>query len=302
MPNRRRELMADADLALYQAKEDSVSRHAVFEQSMEAPRRRRTQIERALRSPGIEDKLHLMFQPIFDLQDGRVIAHEALARWTEPGLGPIAPSEFVPIAEQLNLIADINDHLMNMAFEEARNWPDHVRVSFNLSAVQLCSTGSAGCVLGALARAGLSPDRLQVEVTETALLADFPRARDNLAELRNAGATIVLDDFGAGFASIGYLRELRFDQIKLDGGLVTAARQSDDGKRLLRAVVGLCEVLGVSSIAEHVESEELLAVVLELGCTAGQGFWLSRPMSAEDLKGFTAIELAGRRLKARRAA
>jgi diguanylate cyclase (GGDEF)-like protein len=295
-------VMADADLALYQAKEDSVSRHAVFEQSMEAPRRRRTQIERALRSPGMDDKLHLMFQPIFDLQDGRVIAHEALARWTEPGLGPIAPSEFVPIAEQLNLIADINDHLMNMAFEEARNWPDHVRVSFNLSAVQLCSTGSAGCVLGALARAGLSPDRLQVEVTETALLADFPRARDNLAELRNAGATIVLDDFGAGFASIGYLRELRFDQIKLDGGLVTAARQSDDGKRLLRAVVGLCEVLGVSSIAEHVESEELLAVVLELGCTAGQGFWLSRPMSAEDLKGFTAIELAGRRLKARRAA
>ena len=96
--------------------------------------------------------------------------------------------------------------------------------------------------------------------------------------------TIVLDDFGAGYASIAYLRELRFDQIKLDGGLVTAARHSADGKRLLRAVIGLCEVLGVSSVAEHVESEELLALVKELGCTAGQGFWLEPPLPVEKLE------------------
>ena len=107
-------------------------------------------------------------------------------------------------------------------------------------------------------RAGLDARRLQAEVTETALLADFERARANLSELKKAGATIVLDDFGAGYASIGYLRQLSFDQIKLDGGLVTAAQHSADGKRLLRAVVGLCEILGVSTVAEHVESKELL--------------------------------------------
>ena len=113
-------------------------------------------------------------------------------------------------------------------------------------------------MLDALQRAGLAAERLQAEVTETSLLVDFENARSNLTALKNAGATIVLDDFGAGFASLGYLREISFDQIKLDGGLVTAAEHSSDGKRLLRAVVGLCEILGVSTVAEHVESKELL--------------------------------------------
>lgn len=277
-------VMADADLALYQAKENPGCGLAVFELRMEAPRRRRAQIERALQRPGVRDGFRIVFQPIFDLKSGRVIANEALARWTDPELGSVPPSEFVPIAEQLNLIEDINKHLMSLAFESAHAWPSHIKLSFNLSAIQLCSSGSAKRVLNGLRAAGLAPDRLQVEVTETALLADFERARENLMELRRAGATIVLDDFGAGYASIGYLRELQFDQIKLDGGLVTAAQHSADGKRLLRAVIALCEILGVSSVAEHVESEELLMLVIELGCTAGQGFWLEAPLPAEKLQ------------------
>ena len=277
-------LMADADLALYQAKENPNGGLAVFQSRMEAPRRRRTQIERALQRPGVQDHLQLAFQPIFDLRSGRVIANEALARWSDPELGAVTPSEFVPIAERLNLIEDINNHLMDLAFAEARKWPDHISLSFNLSAIQLCSSGSAKAVLNALKAAGLAPHRLQVEVTETALLGVFEQARANLTELKRAGATIVLDDFGAGYASIGYLRELRFDQIKLDGGLVTAAKDSSDGKRLLHAVIGLCEILGVSSVAEHVESEELLMLVIELGCTAGQGFWLEAPLPGEEIE------------------
>lgn len=276
-------LMADADVALYQAKEVPGGGAALFEARMEASRRRRGQIERALQNPQMRTNLRLVYQPIFDLTTGRVIAHEALARWTDFEIGAVAPSEFVPIAEQLNLIHDINDHLMRMAFAEARSWPASTRLSFNLSAIQLCSPGSAAAVLAALAQADLAPGRLQVEVTETALLADFERARDNLTRLREAGATIVLDDFGAGYASIGYLRELSFDQIKLDGGLVTAAQHSEDGKRLLRAVIGLCEILGVSSVAEHVESQELLTLVQDLGCAAGQGFWLEKPLPPEKL-------------------
>lgn len=276
-------LMADADLALYQAKESPGSALAVFELGMEAPQRRRVQIEQALQNPRVRENLRIVFQPIFDLFSGEVIAREALARWTDPEIGVVPPSEFVPIAEQLNLIDELNNHLMALAFDDARNWPEHIKLSFNLSAVQLRSSTAAKSVLRALRKARLAPDRLQVEVTETALLADFERAGENLAELRKAGATIVLDDFGAGYASIGYLRELRFDQIKLDGGLVTAAQHSEDGKRLLRAVIGLCDALGVSSIAEHVESEELLRLVMELGCTAGQGFWLRPPMPPEEL-------------------
>jgi diguanylate cyclase (GGDEF)-like protein len=276
-------LMAEADLALYQAKDHPGTGIALFEPRMEAPRRRRAEIERALQLPGVADNLRLVFQPIFDLGNGQVIALEALARWTDRELGEVSPSEFVPLAEQLGLIRDIDNRLMAMAFEAARSWPEEVRLSLNLSGIQLCSPGSAEAILAALEATGLAADRLQVEVTETALLADFERARENLACLKSAGATIVLDDFGAGYASIGYLRQLRFDQIKLDGGLVTAAQDSDDGKRLLRSVIGLCEILGVSSVAEHVESAELLSLVLELGCAAAQGFWLEKPLSADEV-------------------
>ena len=285
-------LMADADLALYQAKENPAERMAVFELRMEAPRRRRTEIEGALLAPGVHENFGVEFQPIFDLKSGQVLAHEALARWIDPVLGSISPSEFVPIAEHLNLIDDLNSRLMALAFEKARNWPHQIKLSFNLSAIQLCSRDSARAVLRSLREIGLCPERLQVEVTETALLADFERARENLTELRTAGATIVLDDFGAGYASIAYLRELRFDQIKLDGGLVTAAQHSLDGKRLLRAVVGLCEALGVSTVAEHVESEELLKLVRDLGCNAGQGFWLMRPVVAERLDALSSMPWA----------
>jgi diguanylate cyclase (GGDEF)-like protein len=294
-------LMADADLALYEAKENPGGGAALFEVRMEAPRRRRAQIEHALQLPGVLDNLRVMFQPIFDLKSGRIVANEALARWRDPELGAISPAEFVPIAEQLNLIDDINCHLMRMAFEAAGAWPTDVKLSFNLSAVQLCTAGSAKMVLRALKRARLAPHRLQAEVTETALLADFERARANLAELKEAGATIVLDDFGAGYASIGYLRELSFDQIKLDGALVTAAQDSADGKRLLRAVVGLCDILGVSTVAEHVESKALLGLVRELGCTSAQGFWLERPLEPKSvmaLFGATVIALPTRRRRA----
>ncbi len=295
-------LMADADLALYEVKDNPGGGLAVFELRMEAPRRRRARIERALQLAGVHEDLRLVFQPIYDLKTGRIVAHEALARWSDPELGAISPAEFVPIAEQLNVINSITCHLMRLAFEAARSWPAHIKLSFNLSAVQICSSGSAKTVLAALRRAGLAADRLQVEVTETALLADIDRARANLSELKKAGATIVLDDFGAGYASIGYLRELSFDQIKLDGGLVTAAQYSVDGKRLLRAVIGLCDILGVSTVAEHVESEELLQLVTELGCTSGQGFWLERPLPEAALSSLQPARIIPLPTRARRRA
>jgi diguanylate cyclase (GGDEF)-like protein len=276
-------VMADADLALYEAKDSAAGGVCVFEARLEAPRRRRQQIERALQVPGVEDRFRLNFQAIVDLGSGRTIAYEALARWTTEELGAVSPAEFVPIAEQLNLIEDINNHLMAQAFAQAARWPATIKLSFNLSAVQLCARGSAQTLLEALTASALPPRRLQVEVTETALLADLDTARANLAALRAAGVTIVLDDFGAGFASIGYLRELRFDQIKLDGAIVTAAQHSGDGKRLLSAVIALCDILGVVTVAEHVESEALLCLLKELGCSAGQGFWLHKPMPAERL-------------------
>jgi predicted signal transduction protein with EAL and GGDEF domain len=294
--------MANADLALYQAKASRWSKVAVFETQMEAPRARRANIEAALLAPSLSENLRMVFQPIFELRTGRVMAYEALARWSDPQLGSVGPSEFVPIAEHLNLIDDINRHFMAMAFASARQWQPDIKLSFNLSAIQLCSSVTAPAVLAALNRANLPADRLQVEVTETSLLADFERARENLTLLREAGATIVLDDFGAGYASIGYLRQLRFDQIKLDGELVTAAQHSVDGARLLRAVVGLCEVLGVASIAEHVESDAILSLVRKLGCTGGQGFWLTPPLETDQLQDHRSMGKSNIRFEPRQAA
>ena len=275
------QVLAHADIALYQAKALSPGRLAIFEPRMGAPRRRRTKIERALQLSTTYDDVHLVYQPIFDLRTGRIIAQEALARWTDRELGDISPAEFIPIAEQLDVIGRLSDTLLNKAIAEAALWPSDIRLSFNLSAVQLCSPGAAEVVMLALKNGGLPPERLQVEVTETSLLADFQKARDNLLKLRSAGVSIVLDDFGAGYASVSYLREIQFDQIKLDGSLTTAAQTDQNGQCLLAAVIGLCEILGVPPVAEHIETEEQLKLLLRLGCGAGQGYWLRRPMPAD---------------------
>jgi diguanylate cyclase (GGDEF)-like protein len=279
-------VLADADLALYEAKERADGGVAIFEPRMEAPRRRRMQIERALQTPGVQEHIDLVYQPIFDLRTGKVIANEALARWTDAELGAVSPAEFVPIAEQLNVIGSLSNHLLAKALAEAAAWPESIRLSFNLSAVALCDADSASTILDALRRAKLPTCRFQVEVTETALLRDFDRAKANLAALSAAGVTVVLDDFGAGYASIGYLRQLRFDQIKLDGGLLTAALDNPDGERLLCAVIGLCQSLGVDTVAEHVERDRQLELLVRMGCSAAQGFWLRDPMTAEDCRTF----------------
>jgi EAL domain-containing protein (putative c-di-GMP-specific phosphodiesterase class I) len=139
----------------------------------------------------------------------------------------------------------------------------------------------AESILAALSATVTRPERLQVEVTETALLGDFEQARRNLSQLRSAGVTIVLDDFGAGYASIGYLREMHFDQVKVDGTLVSSALDNPNSKRLLTAVIKFCHSLGMETTAEHVENEQQRSLLLKLGCRFGQGFWLQPPASAE---------------------
>lgn len=273
--------VACADAALYAAKAEGAGRLCNFDAAMELPRRRRVQIEQALQQEGWAKNIDVLYQPIVDLRSGRIKAVEALARWSDPQLGPVPPGEFVPVAEQLNLIAALSDALLAKALPETAHWHDDVRLSFNLSAVQLGSSRSAETILKALRAAGVTPHRLQVEVTETALLADFATARANLQRLRDEGVSVVMDDFGAGYASIGYLREIVFDQIKLDGSLVSSAQDCPERKLLLSAVIGLCRALNVEPVAEHIETEQQLRLLVTLGCSVGQGFWLYEPLTAE---------------------
>jgi EAL domain-containing protein (putative c-di-GMP-specific phosphodiesterase class I) len=182
--------------------------------------------------------------------------------------------------------------LLAEAATQAARWAAAVRLSFNVSAVQLCTAGSAERLLGVIERAGLDPARLQVEVTETALLADFEVARENLRALRGAGARIVLDDFGAGHASISYLREMQFDGIKLDGSLVSPVADSLRGRRLLKGVLDLCASMGLPCVAEHIETQEQLDLLRELGCRDGQGFILSPPLHAAAAAALAAPKVA----------
>ncbi len=276
-PQTSSSVLAHADIALYHAKTSGSGQLAVFKPEMEAPRKRRAQIERALQLPSAFANIDLVFQPIVELRTGRVSAHEALARWTEPQLGSIEPADFIPVAEQLNLIRPLSGHLFEKALFEAIHWPEPIKLSFNLSAIELCSTSSAQLILKAMRDSGFDPTRLQVEVTETALLGDFATARKNLHALKLAGVLIILDDFGAGYASISYLKEIQFDLIKLDGSLIASSRDTLERQRLLAALLGFCRAMQIPCVAEHVESEEQFEMLLGLGCEFGQGYWLAKP-------------------------
>jgi diguanylate cyclase (GGDEF)-like protein len=279
------------DTALYSAKQDGRGKVALFSPQMEAGNRRRVAIERALREVSVQKSIELHYQPIFELGTMQLRSFEALARWRHPELGWISPAEFIPIAEQINVVEQLGEKLLAKAAAEAASWPEPVRLSFNLSAVQLCSLAAARKVLRIAEEHGLDPVRLQVEVTETALLADFEVARRNLRILREAGARIVLDDFGAGFASISYLREMNFDTIKLDGSLITSAAESEAALRLLKGVLGLCSSLGVPCVAEHLEDERQIALLRKLGCHYGQGYGLSLPLDAAAARQLAAAKL-----------
>jgi len=290
------------DTALYAAKQRGRGEYALFCRDMEEVSKRRSALELALRSPAVFDQLSLVYQPIFDLTTLEAGTFEALARWEHSELGAIAPGEFIPLAEQINAIDPIGTALLRRAAGEAGQWPDSMRLSFNLSAVQLCSADAASRILDTVKGARLDPARLQIEVTETALLVDFDSARRNLRLLREAGARVVLDDFGAGYASLSYLREIDFDAIKLDGSLIVSAAKSGPALRLLRGVIQLCASLGVPCVAEHIETEEQLALLKRLECRYGQGYLLSPPLAADQARALAAAAAAPAAKRARRAA
>jgi diguanylate cyclase (GGDEF)-like protein len=285
-----RALMA-ADTALYAAKADGRGKVALFSPAMEQKHSRRAAIEAALREEATYGNIRLFYQPIFDLQSGALRSFEALARWTCPILGDVSPGEFIPIAEQSGAIAELGEKLFVQAIAEAKTWPDSICLSFNLSAVQLCSLDSSEKLLAALRDHGMDPRRLKIEVTETALLMDFELARANLDVLRREGVRVVLDDFGAGHASIAYLREIRFDAIKLDGSLLASVAVSRSGQQLLKGVLDLCASLGTSCVAECIETKDQLELLRQLNCRAGQGFLLGKPLPPADARAFAASRI-----------
>lgn len=274
-------LINRADLAMYEAKRAHSTAIRLFTPDMEAMNRRRLLVEQALAAPAESDLIVLHYQPVVDAATDRIIAFEALARWTHPTLGVISPSEFIPLAEQAGMTRRMTLHLLSMALTAALTWPEDIGLSFNLSGAELNSPTVAEHILKVVRDHGFDPGRLSIEVTETALLGDFVAARSALSTLQRGGVRILLDDFGAGYASIGYLRELRFDGIKLDGSLIASLMESPSARDLLVGVLHLCKAIGAPVTAEMVESADQHDLLRTLGVQKLQGYFLSRPLTSD---------------------
>jgi diguanylate cyclase (GGDEF)-like protein len=275
-------LLRLADIALYRAKSECKGSFRFYEAAMDAALQARRQLEIDLRRALIEEELEVHFQPINDARTGAVRSFEALARWRHPERGMISPAEFIPLAEQTGLIVPLGEWVLRAACREATNWPDEVRVSVNLSALQFKSPALTASIRNALRDTGLAAGRLELEITESVLLDG---TNDNLSILREfhaLGVKIALDDFGTGYSSLSYLRSFPFDKLKIDQSFI---RNSDvrDGQEIVKAIANLGQTLGITTTAEGVETEDQLARMVEYGCTEAQGYLFSRPVPASQV-------------------
>ena len=280
------EMMRNADLALYRAKDMGGGEHCRFEQELHASAEERRSLEASLRKALGRNEMVLHYQPVVDARSESVVSFEALVRWNSAEHGFVSPGKFIPLAEDTRLIVPIGQWVMRKACEEARNWPEHVKVNVNVSPEQLLEPAFHQEVVQALAETGLRPDRLEIEVTESIFLRDASVARNALEQVMALGCSVALDDFGTGYSSLGYLRKLRFSTIKVDRTFVQGAAQgSAESLAIINAVVAMAQSLNMTTTAEGVETGDEAELIRNLGCDKIQGFYFGRPMTAEDARG-----------------
>ncbi len=292
-------LLTRADIALYAAKDAGKGQARMFEPGMESRVQERVSLETKLRAALRDrDGLFVFYQPIVEIETGTVVAREALVRWHHPESGWISPGEFVPVAEQSGLIDQLGDFVLEAACREAAGWGDGVRVAVNISASQLGKGVLPERVLAALVATGLSPNRLEIEVTETALLDDEHDVLGDLRRIRGLGVRVALDDFGTGFSSLAHLRAFPFDKIKIDGSFVRDAVDRPDCAAVVRAIADLGKRLGVTTVAEAVETREQLDCVRAEGCTEVQGHLIGHPLpSAADSRRIARLARDGKSVR-----
>jgi diguanylate cyclase (GGDEF)-like protein len=277
------QILRNADLALYRAKADGRSVHRFFESQMDSEARERRMLEAELRDAIGNDELVLYYQPLVSTDDGKPTGFEALIRWNHPIRGLVPPAEFIPIAEQSDLIVDIGDWTIAQACAAAINWPTHLTVAVNLSAKHFRQSDIALVVQSALARSGLEAHRLEIEITEGLLMENPDEVVEKLAEIRALGVTIAMDDFGTGYSSLSYLLKFPFDKIKIDRSFVDASSQDEVARDILKAIASLGKTLKLKITAEGVETKEQAEFLAEIACHQLQGFYFARPLDGIDL-------------------
>ena len=278
------QLLKNADLAVYRAKKKGRGTFSFFEQKMHDRMQTKRIIETGLRSALANDDLHLHYQPIINIADRSTVSCEALIRWSHATGGLISAADFIPVAEESGLIGQIGEWVLSKACTDAKAWPEDVSVSVNVSPAQFRGQNFEATVLRCLN--GLSPSRLVLEVTESLLMQNSEATAHTLQRLRSLGIRFALDDFGTGFSTLSYLQSFPFDKIKIDRSFVSATTNKERSGTLRRAIAQLGHNLGMTTVAEGVETAEQLAQVQMEGCVEAQGFLFSKAVPAHQLTAF----------------
>ncbi len=284
------DILKSADLALFRAKSDGRGLVRVFQREMERAALARRNLEMDLDTAWREGQFFLIYQPIFECHDRRVVGFEALLRWRHPTRGVVPPPAFIPVVEETGLIFPLGAWVLEQACRAASRLPDHIFVSVNLSPIQFRGNVVEAHVTEALRVSGLSPHRLELEITETALIQEGPTLMAVMEGFRARGIRVALDDFGTGYSSLAYLRTLPIDRIKIDAAFVRGLGIDHHSLPILRAIIALADALPLVTTIEGVETEAQLKILQAEGCTHVQGYLLGHPLPFEDALALTARE------------
>ena len=273
----RSRLLNNADLAMYRAKAEFETRICYYEHDMDEHARQRRAMAKDIWAALEHDAFFLVYQVQKSVATNEITGYEVLLRWDRPGHGMVSPADFIPVAEECGAIAAIGDWVLKMACLDAASWPEPHKIAVNVSGVQLSQVELIDTVRAALLRSGLAPSRLELEVTETSIIADKTRALHILRQIKAMGVSIAIDDFGTGYSSLDTLRSFPFDKIKLDRSFMTEVEVNEQSKAIVRAILALGRSLSVPVLAEGVETHAQLDVLRVEGCNEAQGFLLGRP-------------------------
>jgi diguanylate cyclase (GGDEF)-like protein len=276
-------LLKNASVALAHAKASGRRRYRFFAAEMEDRIQIRHALEADLRRAIRNQEFELHYQPLYDVVDARIVGFEALVRWNHPVRGRVSPLDFIPMAEELGLITDIGRWVLQQACRDASDWPSAIRVAVNVSAIQFGSSDFPSDVMAAVAAAGLSPSRLEIEITETVLMQHLDETVPALHVLRNSGIRIAMDDFGTGYSSLSYLRSFPFQKIKIDRSFVNDIVDNAAAHAIMKAMILLGKALGMRITAEGVETAEQFEMLRREGCDEIQGYFISPPRPVADV-------------------
>ncbi len=274
-------LMKHADLALYRAKGNGRGQAVTFQRQMAENARTSSRIEQALANALRGGRINLAYQPQCNLDGGQIIGLEVLARWTDDELGSIPPTRFIKIAEETGMIHELGKQVLQQACLQARLWSADITMAVNISPIQLASPGIVDEIADVLRSYRIDPSRIELEITETALLDDSFSIQDKLMQLKELGVRISLDDFGTGYSSLAYLRNLPFDKIKIDQSFVQQICSDPKAEIMVKTVIDMANALKIQVVAEGIEDQPTLDRLRQMGCDTGQGFHLFMPMTPE---------------------